>query len=230
MKLTLENKTKSQEDLILTMRVCIMKFMYIDHRRILGNIKHVKQHIMDQQMEVSNKTFSLMGTVINDLNETKGQLNDTKSRLNDTETRVKILGSFRDYIKIFIIRKVERELDKSEWYEAKKMLYSRSEFLKQGFELEEPDDNIKKLDGFLYDNYNITMDEIELLLEMRDKSNRAFHDNEKSIEQAKALLKEQFPDDLQKYKDRYQKFSVFLIGNRFGGSFVQFRLLFGRTT
>jgi hypothetical protein len=36
-----------------------------------------------------------------------------------------------------------------------------------------------------------------LLLEMRE-SNRVFHDNGKSIEQAKALLNDQFPDDLQK--------------------------------
>jgi hypothetical protein len=116
---------------------------------------------MDQQMEVSNKTFSLMDN--KDFNETKAQLNDTKSRLNDTETQVKILGTFRDYIKIFIIRKVERELGKSEWYEAKNALFEKRILKNQGFELEEPDDNIKKLDGFLYDNYNITMDEFELL-------------------------------------------------------------------
>lgn len=46
----------------------------------------------------------------------------------------------------------------------------------------------------MYDNYNITMEEFELLLEMRDKSNKIFHENEKSIEKAKKLLKEQFPD------------------------------------
>lgn len=45
----------------------------------------------------------------------------------------------------------------------------------------------------MYDNYNITMEEFELLLEMRDKSNKIFQENEKSIEKAKKLLKEQFP-------------------------------------
>jgi hypothetical protein len=55
------------------------------------------------------------------------------------------------------------------------------------------------------------MDKFELLLEMmRDKSNRASHDNEKSLEQAKALLKEQF-SDVQKYKGLLLMFSMFFI-------------------
>ncbi|GES87932.1 hypothetical protein RCL_jg2511.t1 [Rhizophagus clarus] len=94
--------------------------------------KHIHQ-IMDQQMEVSNKTFSLMETVINDL------------------------------------KPMERELNKSEWYEAKNALFEKRVLRNQSLELNERDD---------------------------DKSNKAFHDDEKNIEQAKTLLKEQFSDDL----------------------------------
>lgn len=51
----------------------------------------------------------------------------------------------------------------SEWYEEK----MRNEF---------------SLGGFLYDTHSITMEEFELSLEMRDISNKAFHDDERSIE------------------------------------------------
>ncbi|CAB4404424.1 unnamed protein product [Rhizophagus irregularis] len=204
----LDNKMKLQEDLILTMKDDIIDQDWNSCIKTIeelsDNTKHIHQ-IMDQQMEVSNKSFSLIETVIDDLNDTRAQLNDTKTQLNNTETRVKILGTFRDYIKLFLIQKVERELGKSEWYEVKNALFEKRVLKRMGLELDERDDVVKKLGGFLFDNYNITMEEFELLLEMRDKSNKAFHDNEKSIEQAKTLLKEQFPDDLQKYKGPLSK-------------------------
>ncbi|GES85672.1 hypothetical protein RCL_jg6669.t1 [Rhizophagus clarus] len=121
---------------------------------------------MDQQMEVLNKPFFFFN---GDRNK---RLKDTKTQLNVTETQVKILGILRDYIKLILILKVERELVRVNGMKRKKC----SRVLRN-----------------------------QDLNEMMNKSNKAFHDNEKSIEQAKTLLKEQFPDDLQKYKGPLSK-------------------------
>lgn len=121
---------------------------------------------------------------------------DRKHEINS----VKFLGTYRDWITIFINEVTDR-LDKGDWKLVKKSLIRLSNNLK----LTEQQDKCLKELGSLLEGVGMSLNDMELLRQMKDHSNIKFHSNNQSFDQVKSLLHIPIPDEMNQYKPSLQK-------------------------
>ena len=57
----------------------------------------------------------------------------------------------------------------------------------------------------LLNGIGMSLDDIKLLRQMKDKSNVGFHSNDQSLGEAKLLLNSPIPDEMNRYKPPLQK-------------------------
>ncbi|GES76207.1 hypothetical protein GLOIN_2v1784398 [Rhizophagus clarus] len=104
---------------------------------------------------------------------------------------VKFLGTYRDWISIFITE-VTNRLEKGDWKLVKTSLVRLSKNLllteKQTECLKELEIKLKEIGMSLYD--------IELLRQMKDQNNTQFHSNDQSFDEVKLLLHAPIPDEM----------------------------------
>ncbi|CAG8595281.1 13963_t:CDS:1 [Funneliformis caledonium] len=162
----------------------------------LGNIMKNTYEMVGEQTELTKKAISVVKELTAVMTHTRTRLDQLEIKVNRTE----FLSNYRDWIKRFI-DKVKDKLGEKEWRLAESALF----YLESGMELTDEELNcIENLKDFLRD-VEMTIDDIKLLREMRDKSNALFHSNGQNLMEAQTQLNNPLPDDLKIYKIPLQK-------------------------
>ncbi|SRR6266542_1871738 len=145
--------------------------------------------MMDKHNEVSDKILDLLEVVMKDL------------------MNLNALSVYRDFVSVFV-GEIEDKLGTEVLVKVRNAIHKRK-FKKVNFKQDEVG-YISQLEKILGD-VNMTVEEFELLMGLKAKSNSEFHKGEEQdVEEVKKQLDTSLSDDLQDFKDPLRKlFNVF---------------------
>ncbi len=189
-----------------------LKKKFLKHEEILRDMEVTDNELkrdMEELRENKAEILQMMGEqriiMVNTLSLIEEELN----KLNKSE----VLSNYRVWICNFI-DVVKMKLGLNKWIEVKNAINRKIRGGKADFEQGEKE-CILQLENLL-DNVGMTINDIELLMLLKTKSDAEFQRcKTQTIEEARTQLETSFPDDLKDFKETLQKvFNAFGIWDR----------------